>query len=89
MELRYHIVVKGRVQGVGFRFFTQDAASALGLTGWVKNAFTGDVEIDVQGLETRLAIFEQKISHGPSLARVDELIKTEIPLREEDRFKIR
>ena len=89
MELRYHIVVKGRVQGVGFRFFTQDAASALGLTGWVKNAFTGDVEIDVQGLETRLAIFEQKIYHGPSLARVDELIKTEIPLREEDRFKIR
>ena len=42
MELkRLSITVSGRVQGVGFRYFTEDAAEALGLTGWVRNTWEG------------------------------------------------
>ncbi|CUT02300.1 Acylphosphatase, partial [Candidatus Kryptonium thompsonii] len=44
-----HIIVKGLVQGVGFRWFVQKHANHLGLKGWTRNLSNGDVEIEVEG----------------------------------------
>ena len=49
--VRKHILFSGRVQGVGFRFTACSLARPLGLTGWVKNCYDGDVEMEVQGEE--------------------------------------
>ena len=47
--INYHLLVAGRVQGVGFRWATLEIANELGLVGWVKNRADGQVEIVVQG----------------------------------------
>ena len=47
--IRYHILVSGRVQGVGFRYRAQYAANACGVTGWVKNEWDGSVSMEAQG----------------------------------------
>ena len=46
---RRHIIFSGRVQGVGFRYYAMHGAGGLGLTGWVKNLYDGNVEMEVQG----------------------------------------
>ena len=48
-KVRKHIIFSGRVQGVGFRYTACYLARPLGLTGWVKNLWDGDVEMEVQG----------------------------------------
>jgi acylphosphatase len=63
-------VVHGRVQGVGFRAATCDAARALGLTGWVRNRFDDNVEVQAQGDEGALERLHEFLRRGPSLARV-------------------
>ena len=62
--------VSGRVQGVGFRYFTYDAARREGLTGWVRNTPYGEVEIWAEGDVEALGRFEASIHHGPGGARV-------------------
>ncbi len=54
MKKRLHIVFCGTVQGVGFRFTTQSLAQGLGLHGWVRNLYGGDVEITAEGEESAL-----------------------------------
>ena len=54
---RYHIIFKGRVQGVGFRFQAKMLADRLGLTGTVRNMFDGSVEVNIQGNENQLMNF--------------------------------
>jgi acylphosphatase len=49
-----HIIVKGTVQGVGFRYYTRRLASSLGLTGFVKNLASGEVEIEAEGEKQNL-----------------------------------
>lgn len=49
MKAGAHIIVKGLVQGVGFRWFVEREANELGLAGYVKNLFNGDVEVEVEG----------------------------------------
>lgn len=49
--VRKHIIFHGSVQGVGFRYYSEHKANQLRLTGWVKNLYNGDVEMEVQGLE--------------------------------------
>lgn len=69
-----HIIVKGRVQGVYFRAFTQKQAVKLGLTGFVRNLANGDVEIVASGEQ---AILQQLVSwchKGPMLAKVKQLV---------------
>ncbi|MCX6544403.1 MAG: acylphosphatase [Acidobacteria bacterium] len=65
----YHIA--GRVQGVGFRWFTHDAASREGLVGVVRNEPDGGVEVIVEGDRLALDRFEGAIRRGPTGARVD------------------
>ena len=70
-------VVKGRVQGVGFRYFVDDAARREGIRGFVRNLRDGCVEVVAEGdLETMLR-FERALRRGPSGARVDEVETTE------------
>ena len=54
---RYHIIFKGRVQGVGFRFQVKMLADRLGLTGTVRNMYDGSVEVCIQGNENQLMNF--------------------------------
>lgn len=63
-------LVHGRVQGVGFRFFAEDAAERYGVTGWVKNLPSGDVEAWVEGDPVRVAKMLAWLQQGPSSAYV-------------------
>lgn len=67
---RIHAVVSGRVQGVGFRYFVQRTAIALGLTGRVRNLGDGRVEVYAEGDEETLQLFIQALEKGPALSHV-------------------
>jgi acylphosphatase len=71
MTKRY--VVRGRVQGVGFRWFVQREAEALGLRGWVRNTIDGAVEVLADGSEEQLALLAGRLRQGPRAARVDNV----------------
>ena len=77
---RYHISVIGRVQGVGYRFFTVDTAVSMGLSGWVRNRPDSSVELEVQGEDQKkLDQFCEQLREGPPLARVNRLDIKELP----------
>lgn len=65
--------VMGRVQGVGFRYFVRTAATRLGITGWVRNDRDGSVLVEAEGPAIRLDQLLEALSHGPSLASVDDV----------------
>ncbi len=77
---RYHILVKGRVQGVGFRYHAKYAAIKTDITGWAKNLDNGDVEIEAQGDAEFLESFIKLLEKGNGFSKVAALYKTEIPL---------
>jgi acylphosphatase len=66
-------MISGRVQGVGFRYFTQDAAARENIHGWVRNLSDGRVEIAAEGDADAVQRFEQALRHGPRGARVEQL----------------
>lgn len=71
---RLHILVTGRVQGVGFRNAAQSQAAALGLAGWVRNAERFDeVELEVEGPPEKLQAFLEWLKVGPPLAKVTDV----------------
>lgn len=65
-----HAIVQGRVQGVGFRAATLEAAQELGLGGWVRNRADGTVEVLASGNDDQLSAFEAFLRTGPRLAEV-------------------
>ena len=77
-----HVIVKGRVQGVGFRYFVLARAQALGLQGWVQNLPNGSVEAHAEGAEEALTQWVKELRQGPPLARVDE-VRTDWDVPEE------
>src|SRR4051812_46621584 len=66
-------VVRGRVQGVGFRWFVEREARILGISGWVRNTYDGGVEVLAMGTGEQLASMRRKLQEGPRAARVDEV----------------
>ena len=84
MNKRYHFFISGRVQGVGYRFFTQDCAIDLGLLGWVKNLNDGRVEAEVEGAEAKLTQMQKLLLQGPSDARVDKVTLGEEPVHQDE-----
>ena len=62
--VRKHILFSGRVQGVGFRFTACSLARPLGLTGWLKNCYDGDVEMEVQGEEEAIDRMIEGLDRG-------------------------
>jgi len=67
------MVISGQVQGVGFRWFTVDAATREGATGWVKNLPDGRVEVFVEGDLEAVTRVERALRRGPSRARVEKV----------------
>ena len=64
-------VVRGRVQGVGFRWFVEREAHILGIAGWVRNNHDGSVEVQAQGTRDQLSGLRSRLQQGPRAARVD------------------
>ncbi len=64
------IIVSGRVQGVGFRYYIARIAGEMGLSGYAKNLFTGEVEIAAEGRKEFLDILIEKAKEGPGNSRV-------------------
>jgi len=83
------IKVYGRVQGVGFRFYTQKKANELEITGYVKNRPDGSVYIEAEGEENNLELFIRWCEDGPSWAHVSKLEKQYVPLFDEEGFRIK
>jgi acylphosphatase len=73
-----HYLVKGRVQGVGFRWFVQREASEIGLKGWVRNTEEGHVEVVAAGEQEDLAELKQALHKGSRGSRVDAVIEHEL-----------
>ncbi len=71
--LTYRITVHGSVQGVGYRYYCQQRANALHITGWVKNTYHGTVEISCKGEEESLRKFVEWCKRGPATARVSRV----------------
>ena len=65
--------MRGRVQGVGFRFFASERAATEGLAGWARNRDDGAVEIEVEGDRDAIDRFERLVRQGPAGSRVDSV----------------
>jgi acylphosphatase len=68
-----HARVKGRVQGVGFRYFVIRSAAELELTGWVRNTYDGDVEVMAEGEQSQLERLLNRLNSGPPVALVSDV----------------
>ena len=75
MTRRY--LLSGRVQGVGFRYFAQRAATQLGVVGWVRNCPDGTVEAVAQGSEEALQALRRHLQQGPSWSKVRRIDETD------------
>jgi acylphosphatase len=84
------LLIRGLVQGVGFRFFTERSARHLGLSGYVRNLPDGRVEVVAAGPEDDLEAFIAQVRQGPVAGRVDDVEITDTRLEERThRFEIR
>ena len=70
-------VVRGRVQGVGFRWFVEREAHMLGVAGWVRNRPDGSVEVLAMGSRDQLLGLRARLRQGPRAARVDDVEEAE------------
>jgi len=73
-------LVRGRVQGVGFRWFVERQAHLLGIAGWVRNNADGAVEVFAQGTREQINNLLAQLRQGPRAARVDAVDESEVPL---------
>jgi acylphosphatase len=74
-----HVIVHGRVQGVGFRWFVRTEARRLGLAGWVRNLPDGTVELRASGMAQFLSALEQAVQRGPDGAMVHQITQVGDP----------
>ena len=72
-ENRIHAIVKGFVQGIGYRWFVEKEANSLNLTGWVKNLPGGDVELEAEGNRDSLEKFINSLKSKHPWARVNDI----------------
>jgi acylphosphatase len=85
MKVSKQILVRGMVQGVGYRFFCRREAALRGINGYVKNLFSGDVEVVAEGEKELMDQFIKVLKRGPHLSDVTDVIVTEMPF--EDRYQ--
>jgi acylphosphatase len=89
MRVARRFLISGRVQGVGFRWFTQAAAARENIHGWVKNLPDGRVEAAAEGDADALERFERALRHGPPGARVEHLeIEHTVPAGRDTGFNV-
>ena len=83
-------LVRGRVQGVGFRWFVEREAHTLGIAGWVRNDPDGSVEVLAVGTSEQLADLRSRLREGPRAARVDDVEDSEAePVAGLNSFQVR
>ena len=83
------IVVRGRVQGVGFRYFARQRAEAHGVSGFVRNQPDGSVELHAEGPAEAMGAFEADMRRGPSFGNVDQATVVAARVRGMNSFEIR
>lgn len=83
--VRYYLV-KGRVQGVGFRWFVHREAAELGLRGWVRNTEAGHVELVASGEPAVLAELKAALQKGSRGSRVDAILEEELAESEDEKL---
>ncbi|MDP3441594.1 MAG: acylphosphatase [Ignavibacteria bacterium] len=81
--------VYGRVQGVGFRYYTQRKANELGIFGFIQNKGDGSVYIEAEGEEEILNVFVAWCHQGPQWAKVQDIIISDVPALMRNEFIIR
>lgn len=88
MRRAVHVVVEGRVQGVGFRAWVQREARARGLSGWVRNRADGAVESVICGDDAELRAMVEACHRGPRLSRVTKVDTAVHPVEDWTEFVI-
>jgi acylphosphatase len=79
-KARLHATVAGRVQGVSFRYFVSEQAQRLGLSGWVRNRYNGDVEVLAEGNRHDLERLLSALHQGPPMAQVSDVTAEWLPV---------
>jgi len=74
LEIEAHIIVKGLVQGVGYRYFASSRASRIGVKGFARNLANGDVEIVASAGRSLIEEFIKELKIGPRAAQVNDLV---------------
>jgi acylphosphatase len=80
---RLHATVAGHVQGVYFRAFVQEQAQMLDLRGWVRNRWSGNVEVTAEGSRKNLELLLTALRQGPPTAFVDDVCFDWLPATDE------
>ena len=86
---RWRLIVRGRVQGVGYRICCQRRAEELGLSGWVRNRSDGSVEVEAEGPIQQLVELQLWCERGPREANVSGVSSTRLSPTGEDWFEVR
>jgi acylphosphatase len=79
MKLQYEIIVEGRVQGVGYRYFVRSKAQELNLTGYTRNNPGGEVVVVAEGEKTDLDTLVDYLQIGPHLSRIRNILISKSP----------
>jgi acylphosphatase len=87
--LAKQVRITGLVQGVFFRAWAQGHARELGISGWIRNCPDGSVEVHLNGEENAVARMIERLRHGPSNARVDDLTIEDAAPENTGRFEVR
>ena len=89
-QARLHAIIKGCVQGVGFRAFVVENGLVLGAKGWARNKWNGTVEVVAEGDRQMLERFLTVLRHGPSMANVTQVdLDWQFPTGEFKSFSVR
>lgn len=75
-----HYLVRGDVQGVGYRYFAKGVAERLGVKGFVRNLHSGEVEVHAEADEITLALFRTELERGPRMANVTGVAEKDVPV---------
>ena len=75
-----HYLVRGDVQGVGYRYFTKGVAERLGVKGFVRNLHSGEVEVHAEADDVTLMLFRTELERGPRMANVTQVVETDLPV---------
>lgn len=86
--LTHHFIIKGRVQGVGYRYTAYINAKKLGVVGSVKNLYDGSVEIFVQGNREKIEVFKKYLKIGSFISRVENIEEDILEMKEFKSFSI-